>query len=54
MVIGSGDGGAGFNDVVYVSDEVAWVVYGPDDQFSGYGAIMVTRDAGQTWSFVTP
>jgi hypothetical protein len=54
MVIGSGDGGAGFNDVVYVSDEVAWVVFGPDDQFSGYGAIMVTRDAGQTWSFVTP
>ena len=54
MVIGSGDGGAGFNDVVYVSDEVAWVVYGPDDQFSGYGVIVVTRDAGQTWSFVTP
>jgi len=53
MIIGSGDGGAGFNDITYVSKRVAWVVYGPADMFSGYGQIGVTRDAGRHWHFRT-
>jgi hypothetical protein len=49
MVEGIGDGGAGWNDIGYVSSTVAWVVYGPAD-FSGIGQLWVTRDAGQRWA----
>jgi hypothetical protein len=49
MVEGIGDGGAGWNDIGYVSSTVAWVVYGPAD-FSGIGQLWATRDAGQHWA----
>lgn len=48
MVIGSGDGGAGWNDLAYVTGTRAWVVYGPAD-FSNIGVLYVTRDAGHHW-----
>jgi hypothetical protein len=50
MVIGSGDGGAGWNDVTYVSAKVAWVVYSPAELFPGLGKLYVTRDAGRHWA----
>ncbi len=50
MVIGSGDGGAGWNDVTYVSAKVAWVVYSPAELYPGIGKLYVTRDAGRHWS----
>ncbi len=49
QVIGSGDGGAGFNDITYVSDKVAWVVYGPANMFADYGLLDRTADAGRHW-----
>jgi photosystem II stability/assembly factor-like uncharacterized protein len=52
MVIGSGDGGAGFNDITYVSPTTAFVVYGPDDMFSGYGQVYATHDSGRHWKLV--
>ncbi len=52
MIIGSGDGGAGFNDITYVSARVAWVVYGPAEGFSGYGQVYKTSNAGHHWSLV--
>jgi photosystem II stability/assembly factor-like uncharacterized protein len=50
MVIGSGDGGAGWNDITYVSNTVAWVVYGPACLPAAYGQLYVTRDAGLHWT----
>lgn len=52
MVIGSGDGGAGFNDITYVSPNTAFVVFGPADMFSGYGQLYATHDAGRHWALV--
>jgi photosystem II stability/assembly factor-like uncharacterized protein len=52
MVEGIGDGGAGWNDITYVSNTQAWVVYGPAG-FSGIGQLWVTRDAGKHWGPVT-
>ncbi len=52
MVIGSGDGGAGFNDITYVSPTTAFVVFGPADMFSGYGQLYATHDAGRHWALV--
>jgi photosystem II stability/assembly factor-like uncharacterized protein len=52
MIIGSGDGGAGFNDITYVSGREAWVVYGPADGFSGYGQIYKTANSGRKWQLV--
>jgi photosystem II stability/assembly factor-like uncharacterized protein len=49
MIIGSGDGGAGFNDLTYVSGNDAWVVYGPANGFSGYGQMYKTTNAGRHW-----
>ena len=49
MVEGIGDGGAGWNDVAYVSNTAAWVVYGPAD-FSGIGQLWATHDAGKHWA----
>ena len=51
MVIGSGDGGAGWNDLSYVTGTEAWVVYGPAS-LPGHGQLYVTRDAGQHWARV--
>ena len=50
QVIGSGDGGAGFNDITYVSNNVAWVVYGPASMFADYGLLYKTTDAGRHWA----
>lgn len=50
QVIGSGDGGAGFNDIIYVSNRVAWVVYGPASMFADYGLLYKTIDAGRHWT----
>lgn len=52
MVIGSGDGGAGWNDVTYVSAKVAYVVYSPASLFPAIGLIYATHDAGRHWSQV--
>jgi photosystem II stability/assembly factor-like uncharacterized protein len=52
MIIGSGDGGAGFNDITYVSPTTAFVVFGPADMFSGYGQLYATHDAGRHWALV--
>src|SRR5215469_4531944 len=52
MVIGSGDGGAGWNDVTYVSAKVAYVVYSPASLFPALGLIYATHDAGRHWSQV--
>ena len=48
MVEGIGDGGAGWNDISYVSNTTAWVVYGPAD-FSNIGQLWVTHDSGHHW-----
>jgi hypothetical protein len=48
------DGGRGWNDIVYVSDSEAWVVYSPVDYFNGIGKLYVTHDAGHTWYLDTP
>jgi hypothetical protein len=52
MVIGYGDGGVGWNDITYVTDSQAWVVYGPVDSPADLGKVFVTRNAGRTWDVV--
>jgi hypothetical protein len=52
MVAGLGDGGAGWNDIIYVTGTRAWVVYGPAD-VSDIGQVWVTRDGGRSWAAVT-
>ena len=49
MVEGIGDGGAGWNDITYVTNSQAWVVYRPADS-SGTGQLWATHDAGKHWS----
>jgi hypothetical protein len=49
-----GDGGRGWNDIVYVTDQVGWVVYSPAAFFHGSGKLYSTRDAGRHWRLVTP
>lgn len=45
------DGGAGWNDITYLTDRVAWVVRGPlaGPGFSGRGKLYVTHDGGRHW-----
>jgi photosystem II stability/assembly factor-like uncharacterized protein len=50
MVIGRGDGGAGWNDLTYVTRSRAWVVYAPAAGATGVGRVYVTRDAGRHWT----
>ncbi len=50
MVEGIGDGGLGWNDIVYSSGQEAWVVYSPAALFDGLGQLYVTRDGGKTWA----
>jgi len=51
MVIGKSDGGGGgWNDIVYVTNTEAWVVYGPLDWSAGFGQVYVTYDGGHHWS----
>jgi len=49
MVEGIGDGGAGWNDITYVTNSQAWVVYRPADS-GGTGQLWATHDAGLHWS----
>lgn len=53
MPVGLGDGGAGWNDITYVNNKTAWVVYSPVTGFPGNGVLYVTHDAGQSWAPVT-
>jgi photosystem II stability/assembly factor-like uncharacterized protein len=53
MIIGFGDGGAGWNDITYVTDNEAWVVYAPANTFAGLGKVLVTRDGGRHWNVIT-
>jgi len=48
MAEGIGDGGAGWNDISYVSNTTAWVIYGPAD-FINIGQLWMTRDGGHHW-----
>jgi photosystem II stability/assembly factor-like uncharacterized protein len=50
MPVGFGDGGAGWNDIVYTTNKQAWVVYSPTGFFHGPGQLYVTRDAGVSWN----
>jgi photosystem II stability/assembly factor-like uncharacterized protein len=50
MTVASGDGGAGWNDIVYVTNQDAWVVYAPADFYADLGKLYVTHDAGRTWN----
>jgi photosystem II stability/assembly factor-like uncharacterized protein len=49
MPVAIGDGGIGWNDIVYTTDKVAWVIYAPAATFFPQGVLYVTRDAGATW-----
>ncbi len=49
MPVGLGDGGVGWNDIVYVSNATAYVVYSPANGFEPRGQLWVTHDAGTTW-----
>jgi hypothetical protein len=53
-VIGRGDGGAGWNDLTYVTRSRAWVVYAPAAGTPGTGRVYVTRDAGRHWTAAGP
>jgi hypothetical protein len=53
MVIGYGDGGVGWNDITYVTDGEAWVVYGPVDSPADLGKVFVTHNAGRTWDIAS-
>lgn len=48
--VGFGDGGAGWNDILYTNRRAAWVVYAPAGWFHGIGKLYVTRDAGRSWT----
>jgi photosystem II stability/assembly factor-like uncharacterized protein len=47
----TGDGGAGWNDITYVNNRVAWVIRGPlaGPSFSERGKLYVTHNSGRTW-----
>jgi photosystem II stability/assembly factor-like uncharacterized protein len=45
-----GDGGAGWNDPTFTTEDVGWVVYAPAAGFPGTGTLLTTADGGQTWS----
>jgi photosystem II stability/assembly factor-like uncharacterized protein len=49
-----GDGGRGWNDIVYVSNSTGWIVYSPVGFFHGLGKIYTTRDGGHHWHAITP
>jgi photosystem II stability/assembly factor-like uncharacterized protein len=49
-----GDGGRGWNDIVYVSNSKGWVIYSPAGFFHGLGKIYRTRDSGHHWRVITP
>lgn len=50
MPEGIGDGGLGWNDIQFVTNKLAYVVYAPAGGFEPQGQLWVTHDAGVTWS----
>jgi photosystem II stability/assembly factor-like uncharacterized protein len=50
MPVGLGDGGLGWNDIVYVTDNEAWVVYSPGNNPYSIGKVLVTHDGGRHWN----
>jgi len=47
MSYGLGDGGAGWDDITFVSGSELWIVYSPVDQAPGYGQLYVSHNAGR-------
>jgi hypothetical protein len=45
-----GDGGAGWNDLTFTTEDVGWAVYAPAAGFPGTGTLLTTSDGGRTWS----
>jgi photosystem II stability/assembly factor-like uncharacterized protein len=45
-----GDGGAGWNDLTFTTEDVGWVVYSPVAGFPGDGTLLRTADGGRTWA----
>jgi photosystem II stability/assembly factor-like uncharacterized protein len=54
MPVGLGDGGLGWNDIVYVTNKVAYIVYAPAGGVEPKGQLWMTRDAGRDWQDVSP
>ena len=52
--VNSGDGGRGWNDIVYASNSQGWVIYSPVGFFHGLGKIYMARDSGHHWHAITP
>jgi photosystem II stability/assembly factor-like uncharacterized protein len=52
MPVGFGDGGLGWGDIQYVTDNTAWVVYSPGNKVDGLGKVLITRDGGRHWTLV--
>jgi hypothetical protein len=50
MPVGIGDGGFGWNDITYVTDSEAWVVYWPANEVGSVGKVLVTHDGGRHWN----
>jgi photosystem II stability/assembly factor-like uncharacterized protein len=50
MPVGFGDGGLGWNDITYVTDNEAWVVYSPGNNVDSVGKVLVTHDGGRHWN----
>ena len=52
MVITEADGGVGWNDIVYVTDQEVWVVHEPAEAIypSATGQIFVSEDGGKHWT----
>jgi hypothetical protein len=49
-----GDGGAGWNDLAFTTEDVGWVVYSPVAGFPGEGTLLRTGDGGRTWAPQSP
>jgi hypothetical protein len=52
--VNSGDGGRGWNDIVYASNSQGWVICLPVGFFHGLGKIYMARDSGHHWHAITP
>lgn len=48
--IAFGDGGAGWNDLIFTTPTTAYTVYGPAEKVQPAGMLVVTHDAGLTWA----
>lgn len=52
--VSQNDDGVGWNDIVFLSNQIGWIVYGPAAIYPGnrVGEVMETTDGGQTWNLV--